>query len=155
MKYNYFLLVIILVFIMPCLCVRDIIYDGVTEETEKSSNIETESVFSIRIKEKEQVTELDLEDYVLGVVLGEMPASFEPEALKAQAVATRTYTLRKITKQDKHENADICTDATCCQAYLSESDYLALRGTKADFRKVETAVYETEGQVLYYQDELI
>lgn len=49
-----------------------------------------------------------------------MPANFEEEALKAQAVVARTYTIYKITNGSKHENANICDDSKCCQAWISK-----------------------------------
>ena len=94
------------------------------------------------------ICEMPLETYILGVVLGEMPASFETEALKAQAVVARTYTLR----EKRHENADICTDHTCCQAYCSPESYT---GGKDALEKVKAAVYDTAGQVVTYQGSLI
>ena len=64
---------------------------------------------------------MTLGKYLVGVVRAEMPASFEPEALKAQAVTARTYTLYKMQTGGNHgDTADICTDSTCCQAYISE-----------------------------------
>lgn len=109
----------------------------------------------IRVKEQDTVVEMELDSYVLGVVLGEMPADFELEALKAQAVATRTYTLRKVLKQSKHSDAHVCTDASCCQAFIREDDYLQSKGDAEDLEKVRRAVTETTGQVLTYQGELI
>lgn len=91
---------------------------------------------------------LPLEAYILGVVLGEMPASFETEALKAQAVVARTYALRG----KRHQNADICTDHTCCQAYCAPETYA---GGKASLEKVRDAVNATAGQVVTYGGELI
>ena len=59
--------------------------------------------------------------YLLGVLRAEMPASFEEEALKAQAIAARTYTLYRIRGggSANHPDADACDDHTCCKAYLS------------------------------------
>ena len=68
------------------------------------------------------VEELNMGDYLRQVVAAEMPASFEEEALKAQACAARTYTVRLQNRGGKHENADVCTDSKCCQAYLSPAD---------------------------------
>ena len=65
-----------------------------------------------------EIEELGLDQYLYGVVSSEMPASFEEEALKAQAVVARTYTIYKITSGSKHENADICDDSKCCQAWI-------------------------------------
>lgn len=99
--------------------------------------------------------ELDLEDYICRVVLGEMPASFEVEALKAQAVAARTYTLRCCLGGSKHEDDAVCTDSKCCQAYCEPEGYIRNGGTYDNVRKVFEAVLQTAGQVLYYEDTLI
>lgn len=97
---------------------------------------------------------MDLEEYVVGVVLSEMPASFEMEALKAQAVAARTYALKTSTDRKKHAGA-VCASPGCCQGYMSEEDYL-LRGWKEKYvTRVRSAVYETAGQVLMYDGKLI
>lgn len=109
----------------------------------------------IRIKDDERIIQMDLEEYVLCVVLGEMPASFEPEALKAQAVATRTYSLRKVLAQTKHSDANLCTDASCCQAFVFRQDYLNSKGNMDDLQKIEKAVRDTAGQVLTYDNKLI
>lgn len=98
------------------------------------------------------VEELTLEDYLLGVLAAEMPADFPMEALKAQAVAARTYALY-CADGDKHGAADLCTDPGCCQAYQDE----AARQDKwgADFDRCEArvakAAAETAGQVLLYE----
>ena len=66
-----------------------------------------------------QVQEMDLNQYLWGVVAAEMPASFEEEALKAQAVAARTYSLHKAGNAANHPEADLCTNYACCQAWIS------------------------------------
>lgn len=101
------------------------------------------------------VTEMELDLYLTGVVLAEMPASFSPEALKAQAVAARTYALRCQQAYGKHEGGAVCTDSTCCQAYLSERDYLDQGGSQEDAEKIRSAVETTANQVLTYNGELI
>ena len=76
---------------------------------------------ALRVLDGDTVLEMDLGEYLLGVVRAEMPASFQPEALKAQAAAARTYTLYKLQTGGNHgDSADLCTDSTCCQAYISE-----------------------------------
>ena len=97
---------------------------------------------------------MELEAYTLGVLLAEMPASFEEEALKAQAVVARTYALRRLTLWDKHLSAAICTESYCCQAYLSPEEYLLSRGTQQDIDKISSAVRKTQGLVLTYQGAL-
>ena len=65
-----------------------------------------------------EVCQMDMQDYLTGVVAAEMPAVFEPEALKAQAVAARTFCLYCAAGR-KHTDADVCTDFACCQAWQS------------------------------------
>ena len=96
------------------------------------------------------VKEMDMNDYLTGVVLAEMPASFETEALKAQAVVARTYTL-KAAQSGKHNGA-VCTDYACCQAYIAETAYT---GGAENLEKVRPAVAATDGLVLTYGGELI
>ena len=99
------------------------------------------------------VQKMNFEEYLTGVVRAEMPASFESEALKAQAVAARTYTMYKVLRGGNHANiADICTDPACCQAYLSENEAKANWGSYADTyqKKVEDAVKATDGQAILY-----
>jgi len=103
------------------------------------------------------VFELNLQEYLVDVVLQEMPASFEEEALKAQAVAARTFTMRNMYSGGAHETADICGDSTCCQCYLSREEGIHVYGEQYESarEKVLTAVQATDGQVLMYEDELI
>ena len=96
---------------------------------------------------------MDLGTYLVGGVRAEMPASFEAEALKAQAVAARTYTLYKLQSGGNHgETADICTDSTCCQAYIGEDRARSNWGENAGAyeAKVEAAVRETDGETILY-----
>ena len=108
---------------------------------------------TLKVLHGDQVEEMDLGTYLVGVVRAEMPASFEPEALKAQAVAARTSTLYKIQTGGNHgDTADICTDSTCCQAYISEERARSNWGDSADDyeAKIEAAVRETDGQAILY-----
>lgn len=110
-----------------------------------------------------QVVQLDFEDYVKGVVAGEMPSTFEPEALKAQAVAARTYALSKIVRSGTggnpplHPNAPLCDD-THCQVYRSPEELKKLKGDawmKDGWVKISQAVDTTVGQVMFYQGKLV
>ena len=101
------------------------------------------------------VHKMALDEYVSAVVLAEVPAQFEQEALKAQAVATRTYTLRKMEAGKKHTDADVCTKASCCQAYISEKEYYARGGTEEDYLNVCKAVTSTTGEILMYDGEIV
>ena len=106
----------------------------------------------LRVLDGENVIEMDLGTYLVGVLRAEMPASFPEEALKAQTVAARTYTLYKLAGGTGHENADICTDHTCCQAYLEEEAARENWGGDAAHyeEKVRAAVKETDGEVMLY-----
>jgi stage II sporulation protein D len=107
----------------------------------------------ISVELDRQITQMDLEDYVLRVVLGEVPADFEPEALKAQAVVARTFAL-KLCESKRHDGA-VCTRSSCCQAYRTEEMYLQKGGTEEKLAKVCAAVEATRGQVLTYGGKLI
>ena len=101
---------------------------------------------------------IDLEDYIIGVVSGEMPISFEEEALKAQAVAARTYYFTKREEKcDIAKNGDIC-DTIHCQVYMNKKERKAQWDKKvadSNYKKIEKAVKETEGKVLAYNGEII
>lgn len=99
--------------------------------------------------------ERELEEYLVGVVLAEMPASFEIEALKAQAVAARTYTRKADETGGKHGDGSVCTQASCCQAYYSPEEYLKTGGKEENLEKIRRAVQKTAGECLYYEDVLI
>lgn len=106
-----------------------------------------------------KVEEFNLDEYLYGVVSAEMPASFEEEALKAQAVVARTYTLYKIIHNNsKHENADICDNSSCCQAWISKEDRLAKWNEdkkKEYWNKIVKAVNDTQGKMITYNNEPI
>jgi len=116
----------------------------------------TDSVEEISVIDSENnVKSLDFNTYLIGVLLAEVPASFETEALKAQAVVARTYALRAITQHSKHEGADVCTDSACCQGYLEQQAYLDMGGTNEKINKMKQAVNETDDLVLTYDAQLI
>lgn len=102
-----------------------------------------------------QVTTLDLEDYLVGVLAAEMPASFESAALEAQAVAARTYALSHQAKGPHLPQADVCTDFACCQAYLATPPASWGAATKEYSEKLRSAVDATAGQVLTQDGALI
>ena len=102
----------------------------------------------------EKLQPMDMETYLLGVVRAEMPASFEEEALKAQAVAARTYILHKIASggSARHPQADACDDISCCQDYKSQEDAAGEWGERASEyeEKIRRAVTETDGECVLY-----
>ena len=172
-KYIIYLLVfIIIIFIIPALCTRRDINTIAQIENNKKMDANNENETSkveynyakygtIRLlhKETEVVEELALDKYLYGVVAAEMPAQYEIEALKAQAVAARTYTIYKsATSNGKHENADICDDSTCCQAWISKENRLAKwdeEYREEYWNKIVTAVDSTAGKIITYNGEPI
>ncbi len=102
------------------------------------------------------IEEVALDTYLCHVVSAEMPVDFEKEALKAQAIVARTYTIYKINHK-KHDNADICDDSNCCQAWISKEDRLARwDGDKEEkWKKIEDCVNETKGKIITYNNEPI
>lgn len=108
---------------------------------------------------KEKIENAQLEDYLVGVVAAEMPADFNEEALKAQALTARTYIVKKMLSKDKTgvpKGAQV-TDTTKNQAY--ENDDEQRKEWKADYgwkhKKILDAVRATSGQILTYKGQTI
>lgn len=101
-----------------------------------------------------EITNINLEDYIIGVVAAEMPASFELEALKAQAVAARTFAMYK--KETRNLDYDLIKGVKD-QAYKDNKTLLAQWKVNffTNYLKIRQAVEETQGQVLTYNGEII
>ena len=106
-------------------------------------------------RENGEVEELDMDEYLVGVVLAEMPSTFEKEAKKAQAVAARTFARKAYITGGKHGNGSVCESPGCCQAWLSTEKYLELGGSDWAIREARAAVEATSGYVLTYDGQLI
>ena len=121
------------------------------EEKNTSRGVECEYV---HVLQKDSTVEtMELEEYVKGCLLGEMPISFEPQALMAQSIAIRTFTVRQSTfGKSKHKNADVCTDSACCQSFLSPADKKISEG---NMKKLCDAVSATRGIIMVYNGEPI
>lgn len=110
-----------------------------------------------------ELMEMDLEEYLIGVVAQEMPASFECEALKAQALAARTYAYKRLIQPDPrvkelHPQADITTNPNISQAWISKAEMREKWGrwNSISYRKkIVEAVESTQGEILVYQNKLI
>ena len=102
-----------------------------------------------------QRREMNLDSYLISVLLCELPASFSDEAIKAQAVVARTYTLRQQEIGTKHLNADVCADPGCCQGFIAPNDYIAEGGSETFVARVSNAVLETDPMVLQYDGAII
>lgn len=101
------------------------------------------------LKKDGTIDEMDMQDYLRGVVSAEMPASFHPEALKAQAVAARSYAMY-CASFSKHGTAQVCADYACCQAWQSEDERKAKWGEDyaENEKNIREAVETTRGEYL-------
>lgn len=110
---------------------------------------------TIKVKrvEKNIIEEIDLENYIIGVVAGEMPSSFELEALKAQAVASRTYALKRIKENSEYD----VVDTTANQVYLDDDRLKSSWGSNynRNIKKIKNAVNNTKGQYLSYNNQYV
>ena len=129
-----------------------------TEISNKNTyNYSKYGTISLLHKKTGDVERVKLDEYLCNVVSAEMPATFEQEALKAQAIVARTYTIYKILNK-KHDNADICDDSTCCQAWISKDDRLAKweeNQRESNWQKICSAVNETSGKIITYENKPI
>lgn len=110
----------------------------------------------VRVLTKNNTVEkINLEDYLVGVVSGEVPVSFEKEAIKAQAVAARTYALKQI---ENHKNYEYdVKDDTSSQVYQTDEELRNKWGNNYDeyVKKIKKCVNETEGEYVSYNNEVI
>lgn len=161
-------IIIIVVIILPVLIIRGC---NIAPKDEKlldlpqGENIEI-SVINHRNNEG---MDMNLEEYILGVVAAEMPVTFELEALKAQAIAARTYTIKRMKQfgaqpNEKHPQYDVCTDYAHCQAWISKED--RLKAWREDknlgildhvklWNKLIEAINSTQGQIITYNGQPI
>lgn len=112
------------------------------------------STIKLLHKDTEKVEEVKLDEYIACVVSAEMPVSYDIEALKAQAIVARTYTIYKITTSKKHEIADICDKSTCCQAWISKENRLKKWDedkASDNWNKIVQAVNDTVGKIITYE----
>ena len=149
MKWRYVWLAIFLGLLLPWILIMNI-----------EKNIETPPSTYETFKEPERIhvqlpdqtiVEMDMDTYVLGVLFGEMPSNFEPEALKAQAVAARTFAKRSMIIGSKHNEFDICTNSNCCQSYADPNMF---KDHTDHYDKFYNAVNETRGLYLFYKNSL-
>lgn len=107
---------------------------------------------------QDKIEEVDLEEYICGVVANEMQVSFEDEALKAQAIASRTYLVsKKINSCPISNGSDIC-DSAHCQVYSSKDELISKWGEENGekyWNKIKSAVDDTKGMILTYKGELV
>jgi stage II sporulation protein D len=131
-----------------------------TEPNVSLPNIEEKEItVGVYITDEDRVTQMTLEEYITCVVAAEMPYTFYTEALKAQAVAARTYCIYKLYNGSTHEGgAQVCSDYSHCAAFVTRDELLSRYGeqvTNSIVTKISNAVKATEGQILTYDDKPI
>ena len=124
-------------------------------------NIEKPIFISVYDTKKDEIESVDLEEYLCGVVFSEMPSSFEVEALKAQAVAARSFCVYKILcstdeNREEHHGADICNDYKHCKDYISYEEACEKYGEDYIdplWEKIQNAVNATKNEIITYKSE--
>jgi stage II sporulation protein D len=157
------LLVIILVILLPALVMSGLHAVNIAPERRSAVHKGEDVIIKVYQHETDQTVEMNLEEYIKGVVAAEMPAEFELEALKAQAVAARTFAVKNMVVFGgagvaDHASADVSTDHRQSQAWMSDEKLKARWGTPMYDRykeKISRAVDETRGQIITYQGEPI
>ncbi len=151
----YFVSIILVIIIIPALLVRScrgptFPYDHIDEDERVKINV--------YFHKEDELREMYLEDYIVGVVAGEMPASFDIEALKAQAVIARTYAVARMRQfggpgYEGYPQADICTDFRHSQHYVTEEEAKSnwsFWQRNSNWNKIVEAVYLTAGEIITY-----
>ncbi|NMA83918.1 MAG: stage II sporulation protein D [Epulopiscium sp.] len=158
-----FLAMMMILFLLPVLVTWTLKPEESQLEELLVEPIYTGNNIKVQKKETGEIITLDFEEYIKGVVAAEMPANFEEEALKAQAVAARTYALRRILERDNQPLETrppyhITTDFRTGQSYLNMQE-LKERWGETNFytyyEKVAKAVIATQGEIMVYEEEPI
>ncbi len=139
---------------LPALLVRGCSWSGLSQTRQQGPMVRLQL-------QTGQVVTMPLEEYLVGVVAAEMPAEFHPEALKAQAVAARTYTLLRLSTQNGNNklfDADLSTDPENSQGWIPVSEMRRRWGALSFgyyYSKITEAVRDTAGEVVVYRGQLI
>ena len=145
-----FIIVALLVVIIPFLFVKIFV-----KTDEIKFKYVTNNIIRVKDEKTEIINEVPFEDYIKGVVAGEMPATFELEALKAQAVASRSYAMYQMTATKDREYDVLNTTAN--QVYLTDQELK--ENWKEEYpekiNKIKEAIKETSGEYLTYEGKVI
>lgn len=164
----YLMTFILICFIMPAILTKRTATTVSIEKNENNTQIDNKEekqnyeytkykTIDLLHKSTGEIEKVNLDDYLCNVVSAEMPADYEIEALKAQSIVARTYTIFKILNR-KHENADICDDSTCCQAWISKENRLVRweeSKRESNWQKICDCVNSTKGKIVTYDNQPI
>ena len=169
---------ILIFFILPAICTiapkeplkeansNNVEEEKINHETENKENTSVseynyEKYKTIKLLHTatNEVEELNIDEYLYGVVASEMPVNFEVEALKAQAIVARTYTIYQIIHNTtQHKDGDVCDNYACCQAWISKEERFSkwnANEAEANWQKLVGAVNATKGKIIAYQGQPI
>lgn len=166
---TFILAFFVIVFLMPIIFTKQKTKTNYKEAENKEiieKNVESEkynyeiySNIKLLHKKTGEIEVLPIDEYLYGVVSSEMPASYDIEALKAQAIVARTYTLYQIiNSKEKHDGADMCDDYNCCQAWISKEDRINRWNEEErsnNWEKIVNSVDTTQGKIITYNKEPI
>lgn len=160
---RFFIVIIAVVFITLFIPLAIVLLMGKTIDNSNPADMpETAEMVKVYIKQTDTVCDMDINTYLTGVTAAEMPADFELEAMKAQAVAARTYLVSHMydsasgNTAEEHKGAVICTDSTHCQAWVSEQDFKQNRENADEkWDKINLAVKSTSGEIITYKNKPI
>lgn len=147
---------IIVFFIVFLICFLSYRYKSAETEIKnvrKDNIIVEQETPKIKILYNDKISDINFEDYVIGVVACEIPASFEEEAIKSMAVAARTFAMYKLSKNKNY----IMKTNTLDQCYISKEKMKNNWKSNYDknYNKIKNAVLSTQNQYMTYKDEII
>lgn len=158
---NYMALMLFVVILLPFVIVRGCSHEK--EEIISPPIQDDETIIKVLLHQEDKIVNMGIEEYMKGVLAAEMPAEFELEALKAQAVAARTYVYGRVIKlygpkDDSHKGADVCTNPAHCLAWKSKNSAMkswSIFTASRNWDKISRAVIETKGIILTYEGKVI
>lgn len=156
-----YIMFLICLYSLPCIIVPYAAHSD-KKNLAHSQNPSLSREVRVYFKKEDVVKNVPIEEYLSGVISAEMPANFPLEALKAQAVASRSYIFDKMTsggnKIPSHKGADVCTDSAHCKAWISKEERFknwAESEQEKNWNKILTAISETDGEYMTYEGEPI
>ncbi len=154
----YFFIFLLLLFLIPALFGAGFTRNSHINITPPSP-LQSSAEISFLDTKSGKTTTINIEEYLPGVLAAEMPASYELEALKAQAVAARSYIISRINSlSDAHPKATVCTDPSHCKAWLSKKDAFDKWGEnnrEAYWNKLCEAVNATRSEYMICEDSVV
>lgn len=130
---------------------------SVTHRETANNSEDDKNTITVFMTESSEIMKMEMKDYIIGVVAAEVPASYETEAIKAQAIVAMTYAQYRKKHPDKSISADISDDSSKHQGYMSDDDMKEKWGDAYEsYRtKIEDAVDSVTGSVILYENEPI